>query len=112
MTERATDVLIVGAGPVGLALAVDLGQRSVRCVVVEQSDRVGLKPEECVMIGNDMQEDMVASTLGLSTFLVTDFRIDRGHPAYSVDQQGSLSDLLRAIRNGEGVFSRTPVRPA
>ena len=44
MTERATDVLIVGAGPVGLALAVDLGQRSVRCVVVEQSDRVGLKP--------------------------------------------------------------------
>jgi len=75
-------------------------------------DRVGLKPEECVMIGNDMQEDMAASTLGLSTFLVTDFRIDRGHPAYSVDQQGSLSDLLRAIRNGEGVFSRTPVRPA
>jgi 2-polyprenyl-6-methoxyphenol hydroxylase-like FAD-dependent oxidoreductase len=41
---NATDVLIVGAGPVGLALAVDLGQRSVRCVVVEQSDRVGLKP--------------------------------------------------------------------
>ncbi|HSC94373.1 MAG TPA: FAD-dependent monooxygenase [Burkholderiales bacterium] len=44
MTERATDVLIVGAGPVGLALAVELGQRSVRSIVVEQSDRVGLKP--------------------------------------------------------------------
>ncbi|HEY7658399.1 MAG TPA: FAD-dependent monooxygenase [Burkholderiales bacterium] len=41
---HATDVLIVGAGPVGLALAVELGQRSVRCVVVEQSARVGLKP--------------------------------------------------------------------
>ncbi|MGH8700428.1 MAG: FAD-dependent monooxygenase, partial [Burkholderiales bacterium] len=41
---RATDVLIVGAGPVGLALAIDLGLRSVPCIVVEQHDRVGLNP--------------------------------------------------------------------
>ena len=44
MADSATDVLIVGAGPVGLALAIDLGLRSVRCVVVEQHDRVGLNP--------------------------------------------------------------------
>jgi 2-polyprenyl-6-methoxyphenol hydroxylase-like FAD-dependent oxidoreductase len=44
VADSATDVLIVGAGPVGLALAVDLGLRSVRCVVVEQHDRVGLNP--------------------------------------------------------------------
>jgi 2-polyprenyl-6-methoxyphenol hydroxylase-like FAD-dependent oxidoreductase len=31
-------VLIVGAGPVGLALAGDLGWRGVRCTVVEQTD--------------------------------------------------------------------------
>jgi 2-polyprenyl-6-methoxyphenol hydroxylase-like FAD-dependent oxidoreductase len=31
-----TDVLIVGAGPVGLTLAVALGQRGVRCTIVEQ----------------------------------------------------------------------------
>ena len=64
------------------------------------------------MIGNDMQEDMVASP-GLSTYLVTDFRIDRGQPTYSVDQQGSSGRApLRSIRNGEGVFSQTPVQPA
>src|SRR5262245_39401051 len=31
-----TDVVVVGAGPVGLTLAVDLGQRGVGCVLVEQ----------------------------------------------------------------------------
>jgi len=35
---EASPVLIVGAGPVGLALAGDLGWRGRRCLVVEQSD--------------------------------------------------------------------------
>ena len=31
-----TEVVIVGGGPVGMGLAIDLGQRGVRCVVVER----------------------------------------------------------------------------
>src|ERR1700733_8316702 len=31
-----TQVIIVGAGPVGLTLAVDLGLRGVRCILIEQ----------------------------------------------------------------------------
>jgi 2-polyprenyl-6-methoxyphenol hydroxylase-like FAD-dependent oxidoreductase len=33
-----TQVLIVGAGPVGLTLAVDLGKRGVRCTLIEKND--------------------------------------------------------------------------
>ena len=40
----ATRVLIVGAGPVGLALAIELGQRKIPCVVVERNPRVGHAP--------------------------------------------------------------------
>ena len=34
-------VVIIGAGPVGLALAIDLAQRGIRCVVLDDSDRIG-----------------------------------------------------------------------
>jgi 2-polyprenyl-6-methoxyphenol hydroxylase-like FAD-dependent oxidoreductase len=33
---ETTDVVIVGGGPVGMGMAIDLGQRGVRCVVVER----------------------------------------------------------------------------
>jgi 2-polyprenyl-6-methoxyphenol hydroxylase-like FAD-dependent oxidoreductase len=33
-----TQVLIVGAGPVGLTLALDLGRRGIRCVLIERNE--------------------------------------------------------------------------
>ncbi|WP_328319240.1 FAD-dependent monooxygenase [Streptomyces sp. NBC_00388] len=39
-TVTDTDVLIAGAGPAGLALAVDLARRGVRSAVVEKADRL------------------------------------------------------------------------
>lgn len=40
-----TQVIVVGAGPVGLTLALDLGRRGIRCVLVEQKDRPQFLPK-------------------------------------------------------------------
>ncbi|ASD81417.1 FAD-dependent monooxygenase [Burkholderia gladioli] len=37
-------VLIVGAGPAGLAMAIELGHRGIPCLLVERNDRVGYAP--------------------------------------------------------------------
>lgn len=37
-------VVIVGAGPTGLALAIELGQRGIACLVLERNERVGYAP--------------------------------------------------------------------
>ena len=34
---EAYDVIVVGAGPVGLTLAIDLGRRCVRCLLIERN---------------------------------------------------------------------------
>ncbi|MFC7514610.1 FAD-dependent monooxygenase [Herbaspirillum sp. GCM10030257] len=41
---QKVQVLIVGAGPTGLALAIELGHQGVSCMVVEKNDRVGYAP--------------------------------------------------------------------
>jgi 2-polyprenyl-6-methoxyphenol hydroxylase-like FAD-dependent oxidoreductase len=43
-TDACTDVLIVGAGPAGLSLAVELGSQGKRCMVVERHEHVGYAP--------------------------------------------------------------------
>ena len=44
-------------------------------------DKLGLRAEECVMVGNDAQEDGAAAKLGLPVFLLTDCLIDRAEDA-------------------------------
>ena len=44
MKSQPIPVLIAGAGPVGLAMAIELGSRGIRCLVAERNDRVGYAP--------------------------------------------------------------------
>ena len=57
---------------------------------------LGEEPENCIMVGNDIEEDIVAGKLGMTTFLLdSNFVIDRGSKT-PYDYRGDLN-LLRKV---------------
>jgi len=63
---------------------------------LEILEATGLQGHECLMVGNDTKEDLVATELGLSTFLLEDFLIDRGSE-YQPTWRGSWEELLKVL---------------
>jgi FMN phosphatase YigB (HAD superfamily) len=55
---------------------------------------IGLPAEECLMVGNDIGEDLPAGTIGMKTFLVENMLIDKGI-SYKPDWRGDLNDFYR-----------------
>ena len=55
--------------------------------------RLNVKPEECLMVGNDVGEDMIAEQLGMKVFLLTDCMINKANTDISVYPHGSVDDL-------------------
>lgn len=53
----------------------------------------GLSPEECLMVGNDADEDTAAAALGLSVFLLTDCLIDRSGRGIGAFPHGDFARL-------------------
>jgi FMN phosphatase YigB (HAD superfamily) len=62
-------------------------------------DQLGLSPEECLMVGNDVGEDMVAQKLGMQVFLLTDCLINKHGADISSYPQGSFDALLTFLQN-------------
>jgi HAD superfamily hydrolase (TIGR01549 family) len=58
------------------------------------------KPHECIMVGNDVEEDIIASKLGIKTFLVEDYIIKREGIFPEPDYRGSYSDLYKFVYDG------------
>lgn len=59
--------------------------------------QLNIKPEECLMVGNDVVDDMVAEKLGMKVFLLTDCLINKNNIDISVYPHGNFSDLIRFI---------------
>ena len=55
--------------------------------------RLNVKPEECLMVGNDVGEDMIAEQLGMKVFLMTDCIINKANADISFYPHGSFDDL-------------------
>lgn len=61
--------------------------------------KIGLDSSECLMVGNDVGEDMVAGTLGMKLFLFTDCLINKAGEDIEKYPHGSFPELLRYIRS-------------
>lgn len=58
----------------------------------------GLSPEECLMVGNDIDDDGGAQALGMKLFLLTDCLINRNGKDISAVPHGSFADLMQYIQ--------------
>ena len=61
-------------------------------------DKLGLLPEECVMIGNDVGDDMVAESVGIKCFLLTDYLINRKNVDICQFRHGDYTALEEFIK--------------
>lgn len=63
----------------------------------EVLDNLGLKAEECLMVGNDAIEDAAATQVGIPLFLLPKYLVNRKNVDISPYPQGNFDDLLEYI---------------
>ena len=59
---------------------------------------MSISPKECLMVGNDVAEDMIAEELGMKVFLLTDCMINKQNCDISQYPHGSFDDLISFIK--------------
>jgi len=64
----------------------------------EVLDKLGKKPEECMMVGNDVAEDMCVSELGIDTYLLTDTLINKDEKDVSQFKNGDFAALYDYLK--------------
>lgn len=65
---------------------------------LEIIQKLGVDPKECLMVGNDVGEDMPAETLGMKVFLLTDCLINTQQKDISAYPHGGFDELLDYVR--------------
>ena len=65
---------------------------------LEILEKINAKPEDCIMIGNDVNEDMVAKSIGIDVFLLTDCLLNKDDKDYSQYPQGSFDEMMEYIK--------------
>ena len=61
-------------------------------------EKIGCDPGECAMVGTDVEEDMVAGSLGMQVFLLTDCIINKKNEDISVYPNGGFDELLEWLK--------------
>lgn len=66
---------------------------------IEVAARIGCAPQECLMVGNDVGDDMCAASVGMKVFLLTDCLINAKNEDISKYPNGSFDELMEYIKS-------------
>ena len=58
----------------------------------------GKEAKDCMMVGNDVQEDLIAGKLGMKTYLITDNLLHRTEEKIHSDYIGTYEDFLNFVK--------------
>lgn len=59
--------------------------------------KIGKQSSECLMVGNDVSEDLIASKIGIDTYLITDNLINEKNIDYKNHKNGSFKDFYEYV---------------
>lgn len=65
----------------------------------EVLEKLGVKAEECLIVGNDVEEDMMARELGMQVFLLTPCMINKKEKDITQYPHGDYEALLAFLEN-------------
>ena len=60
---------------------------------MEILDKLNMNAQECLMVGNDVDEDMSTADIGMETYLVTDYIENKHNKDYSMYRQGTFEEF-------------------
>lgn len=61
-------------------------------------NKLELIPEECLMVGNNVDEDMIAETIGMKCFLIPAHLINEGNKDINLYPGGDFNDLIKFVK--------------
>lgn len=64
----------------------------------EVLDIIGKRPEQCMMVGNDVQEDLIALNIGMETFLIKNHMINRTQETINSTYEGNYEDFYSFVK--------------
>lgn len=63
--------------------------------------KIGKKAEECIMVGNDVFDDLPAGKIGMETYLITDCMLNKYQLENTADHTGTYEDFYQFVQSLE-----------
>ena len=65
----------------------------------EVLEKTGYKPEEVIMVGNDVREDMIVNKLGIDSYLITDCLLNLDNEDINKYKHGNFEEIMNLVLN-------------